>query len=385
MRAAVTVGVVVLSVIAFGLAAPGTAAAKTSAGPSDCLAHHPNYIDGVFEPSYASGCSGHDEPELDPISNATGSARDLTWTVILPADGKVPVSAVGPTFWFGGTVNDSHSLFGEAFVELQFYPDAVVSGCTPRGGFILKQVPDAFSVCSPVWKFTQTGTKGVSHEVAAFNAMLTNSSDPSQPLVMHARDLVTVHWFTTTAADGFHVTVTDVTRGTSGTIVLDSKKDGPLMPQFSTQTIGNSLGWGIVNDTPNAFVWEIGHTSDFTAPSGEFCLPGQSECDSYNAASWAGTVPIDILGVTFGDGSNATHWAVVSDFGGKAEILANCAAYGGPDCTYPWFTEGSTALHYGVDFAGTVNDFGKADQFPQTPICGGPFGANSTYCAAQIL
>ena len=385
MRIAKVIVVVMLSVVAFALAGPAGASAKSASGPSSCIAHRPAYIAGVFEPSYSSGCSGHDEPELDPLSNASGSARDLTWTAILPADGSAPVSAVGPTFWFGGTVNDSHSLFGQAFVELQFYPDAVVKGCTPGGGFILKQVANAYSVCSPVWKLTQTGKKGVFHETAAFNAMLTNSTDPAAPLVMQAKDVITVHWFTTSAADGFHVTVNDLTRGTSGTIVLNSKKDGPLMPAFDTQTIGNGLAWGAVSDTPNSFVWEIGHTSDFSSPSGEFCLPGDSECQSYNAASWAATVPLTIVGVTFGDGSNATHWAVVSDFGGKAEVNASCPTYGGAYCIYPWFTQGGSGLHYGVDFPGTSNDFGMADQFSQTALCGGPFGANSTYCATQII
>jgi hypothetical protein len=36
------------------------------------------------------------------------------------------------------------------------------------------------------------------------------------------------------------------------------------MPAFDTQTIGNALGWGLVFDTLNAFVWEIGHESVFT-------------------------------------------------------------------------------------------------------------------------
>jgi hypothetical protein len=39
------------------------------------------------------GCSGHDEPELDPVSSLAGSAQDLTWTAVLPSDGAVPVSA----------------------------------------------------------------------------------------------------------------------------------------------------------------------------------------------------------------------------------------------------------------------------------------------------
>lgn len=56
----------------------GTAAAAPSSQGSGCIAHHPNYIEGVIEVGYAAGCSGHDEPELDPVSSAPGSARDLT-------------------------------------------------------------------------------------------------------------------------------------------------------------------------------------------------------------------------------------------------------------------------------------------------------------------
>ena len=374
---------VILLVVGFGLGSSMVFAPVSAQGAgvsSACIAHHPLVIPGGFGPYYTGGCTGHDEPELDPVSSAAGSARDLTWTVILPADGSVPVSAVGPTFWFGGTVSDPKSLFGQAFVELQFYPDSIVTKCTLDGGFHLLPSPGTYSACSPVWKVIPAGTS----EQAAFNAMLTNGT-PGQPLLMNAGDELTIHWFTTPAADGFHVTVTDLTTGGAGTIVLDSKQDGPLMPAFDTQSIGNALAWGIVNDTPNSFVWEIGHTSDFAHPGGEFCLPGESECNSYDAASWAGTLPIQIVSVTFGDGSKAKEWAVVSDFGGKAEINSSCPTYGGPFCIYPWFTLGSSGFHYGVDFPDNLRDFGQADQFQQQPLCGGPFGADTTYCDTVIV
>ncbi len=354
--------------------------AQASSLGSGCIAHHPNYVEGQIEVKYDSGCTGHDEPEFDPVSSAPGSARDLTWNVVLPADGTFPVSATGPTFWFGGTVTDPNSLFGQAFVELQFYPDALVTNCTPQGGFVVKNVPNTYSVCSPVWKLTQTGQPGIFHETAAFNAMLTDGTGPNNPLVMHAGDRVTVHWFTTPASDGFHVTVNDLTTGGQGTIVLNSKSDGPLMPAFDTQTIGNALAWGIVDDTPNSFVWEIGHTSPFTSPADQFCLPGQTNCFSYDAPAWAGTSPIDILSVTFGGGTTAKQFAVVSDFGGKAEVNQYCPVYGTAFCIYPWFTLGSSGYHYGVDFPDTMKDFGQADQFAQTPLCGGPFGPDTTYC-----
>ena len=370
---------VAISVAAFSLAAP-----SALADGSGCIAHHPRYVEGSFEVKYDSGCSGHDEPELFPVSTAPGSGRDLTWTVVLPTDGSFPVSATGPTFWFGGTVTDPSSLFGQAFVELQFYPDALVTNCTPQGGFVVKNVPNTYTVCSPVWKLTQTGTPGKFHETAAFNAMLTDSSSPKNPLVMHAGDTITIHWFTTAAQDGYHVTVTDLTTGGSGSIVLNSRSDGPLMPAYDTQAIGNSLAWGLVNDAPNSFVWEIGHTSPFTSPASAFCLPGQVGCESYNATAWAGTSPIQIKSVNFGDGSSAKKWAVVSDFGGKAEVNQNCSAYGGPFCIYPWYTLGTSGYHYGVDFPDNLKDFGQADQFSQTTQCGGPFGPNSTYCSTIL-
>jgi len=363
----------------FVLAALLSSASPAQAGESGCIAHHPKYIEGVFEVKYDAGCTGHDEPELDPVSSAPGSARDLTWKVVLPSDGSFPVSATGTAFWFGGTVTDPKSLFGQAFVELQFYPDAIVTSCGQDGGFEVKFAPNSYSVCSPVWRLTSTGQKGVFHESAAFNAMLTNGTGPNNPLIMSAGDTITVHWFTTSAKDGFHVTVTDLTTGGSGTIVLNSSNSGPLIPAFDTQTIGNALGWGAVFGTPNSFVWEIGHESVFT-DKGAFCLPGQVGCDSYDAPAWAGTSPIQIQSVTFGDGSQAKEFASVSDFGGKAEVLASCSAYGGAYCIYPWYTLGKTGFHFGVDFPDTIKDFGQVNQFQTTTKCGGSFGANSTYC-----
>jgi hypothetical protein len=361
------------SVTALAVSLGGPAVARADSG--GCLAHHPNYIEGSFEIQYTQGCTGHDEPELDPVSNAPGSATDLTWTAVLPTNGFFPVDATGPTFWFGGTVTDPKSAFGQAFVELQFYPNALVQNCNSNGAFIVKNVPNVYTVCSPVWSIVRKS------EPAAFNAMLRDGASTS-PLVMHAGDTVTVHWFVTPAQDGFHVTVTDSSTGHSGTIVLNSKSDGPLMPAFDRQQIGNALGWGLVNDTPNSFVWEIGHTSPFTSPASRFCVPGQPICYSYDAGAWAGTSPLQIKGVTFGGGSRARTWAAVSDYGGKAEVNQYCGAanYGGPFCIYPWYSLGTSGFHYGVDFADNLNDFGQADQFAQDLRCGGPFGPNSTYC-----
>jgi len=372
--------------------APGAAKASGGTG-GGCIAHRPAYVEDVFESHYTAGCSGHDEPELDPVSAVPGSAKDITWTVVLPSNGSFfPVDAVGPTFWFGGSVKDPKSLFGQAFEELQFYPNALVSNCNPNGGFVVSNVPGDYTVCSPVWSIHTTGQKPNFHEPAAFNAMLTKGSS-NAPLVMHVGDTIRVHYFVTAAKNGWHINVQDLTTKQSGTIVLNSKSDGPLMPAYNTQKIGKSLKWGIVHDTPDSFVWEIGHTSPFTSPGSQFCVPGAAGCYSYDAPAWRDqSPPIHILGVTFGNGSHPSSWAVVSDYGGKAEVLdpnnnnSTCTSYGGPFCTYPWYAQNADgSFTYGVDYPTTAHDFGKANQFPQQTKCGGPFGPNSTYCDRVIV
>src|SRR5262249_33965215 len=128
----------------------------------------------------------------------------------------------------------------------------------------------------------------------------------------------------------------------------------------------------------------IGHASIFGPERGALCTAGQTFCDSYNQASWADLSPIQIKSVTFGDGSSPENFAAVSDLGGKAEVAQTCATYGGAFCIYPWYTLGTSGFHYGVDFLDNVKDFNQADQFQQTPQCGGPFGADSTFCTTIL-
>ena len=370
-----------LSVGSAAAASAGSNAPAITAAPAAqvqsggvCIGRHPN-PSAVW---YTGACSGHDEPELDPVSSLPGSAQDLTWTAILPADGSVPVSAVGPTFWWGGAVSDPnpHALFGQAFLELQFYPDSIVDNCASDGGYHVTYAPDKFTVCSPVWQVsTQSGA-----ENAAFNGELHDGSS-NAPLVMNAGDTIQIHFFVASPSQGWNIAVSDLTTGHSGTIVLNSKY-GPLLPLFSTQEIGNALGWGLVDDTPNAFVWEIGHTSNFADPAGKLCLPGDTSCDSYDTAHWLGFTPLRIVSVTFADGSAAKEWAVVSDLGATTEVSASCSSYGGPYCSYPWYASNSAdnAITFGADYPGTKFDYGQGFQFATTPLCGGPFGADSTYC-----
>jgi hypothetical protein len=368
----------VVSVGAIAALAPSVAAATPQ---SLCIGHHPQ--DFVW---YTHSCTGHDEPELDPLSNRAGSAQDLTWTIVLPTDGAVTADLVGPTFWIGGSVTDPHSLFNEAFLELQFYPDSITQGCAAGGGYNVKFAPGDYTVCSPVWEVSKTGNS----ESAAFNAMLTDSAGGG-PLVMHAGDTITDHQYVTAARDGMHITVSDLTTGHAGTIVLNSKVDGPLMPAFSVQKLGNALGWGLVNDAPNALVWEIGHTGNYTTPAGQYCLPGsvtKPPCYSYDVPTWLKFSPLQIKGVTFGNGTQASSWSVVSDFGGKAEVNQDCGAanYGTPFCSYPWYAYNGAdaAFTYGGDYPGTSADFGQADQFDQTEGCTSPNGPYAQYCSTVI-
>jgi hypothetical protein len=148
-RRMVVAGLLTVGSAGFTLFA-GQPAGAAQSGAGDCIAHAPT-ASGEYGIGYTAGCSGHDEPELDPVSALAGSAQDLTWTVVLPSDGTAPVSAVGPTFWRGGTVTDPNpqALFGQAFLEVQFYPDAIVNTCSSSGGFNVTFAPDKFSVCSP--------------------------------------------------------------------------------------------------------------------------------------------------------------------------------------------------------------------------------------------
>ena len=357
-------------------------AAPAAAGKTLCIAHVANYAKDI---DYAPGCTGHDEPELDPVSSLPGSARNIAWTAVLPKDGRIPVSDLSFGFWWGGTVTDANpiALFNQAFLEVQFYPDAIVTGCGSDGSYTVVPAKNKYTVCSPVWQVEQE-PDGSYVEDAAFNAELY-AGHSHRPLVMNGGDTIRVHFFEVSESVGWFVRITDLSTHRSGTIVLNSRY-GPMLPAFDTQQIGNALGWGAVFDTPNSFVWEIGHTSNFANPPGEYCVPGQKICDTYDKTHWLGITPLRIKSVTFAGGAHPRKWAVVTDLGGKAEVVASCGHYGGPYCIYPWyaFNGRADALTYGANYPGTRFDYGKANQFATTPLCGGPFGPDSTYCVTVI-
>jgi len=372
--------------LALALSNPAAATARPKTSQVGCVGHAPFYSEDRVEIEYTPGCTGHDEPELDPVSSLPGSAQDLTWNIQLPADGTYTVSSLGFGFWTGGVVTDENpkALFGQAYQELQFYPNTMISKCTDGGGFVYAQSPGTWTSCSPVWQVVKS--HGQLIENAAFNGMLTDAAG-SGPFVMHSGDVLSIHYFVTKAKDGWHITVTNrTTKQTSGTIVLNSPTNGALNPAYKTQKIGNSLGWGWPKDTPAAFVWEIGHGDLYGTPPAKYCLPGNVICNSYDAAHWAGTNPIRIKSVVFSDGSKADTWATVSDYGGADEIrtYGHCPVYGAPYCIYPWFSWDGRAFNFGVNYPGTKKDFGQAAQYQTNLGCSGPYGPHSRYCVTII-
>ncbi len=372
-----------------GAGTPESAAASST---TDCLAHVVGGQSEDWYDYYTPGCTGHDEPELDPVSSAPHSARNLTWRVALPAGGSFPVTSVGPTFWFGGTVKDANpaKIGGQGFLEMQFYPDSLVSRCPANGGFSVKHLAGVYTVCSPVWTIARKDNEII--EPAAFNGMLKNANGTG-PFVMYGRDIVDVHIWAPSMNAAYREQVTDESTGeASRVLTLVSPTDGPLTPAFDRNKIGNALDWGGVWDTPMSFVYEIGHSDIYGDHPGAFCKPGQEFCGSFNYLNWAGQQPLRIFDVTFGDGSHPKHWAVVTDTGGKAEVVGHsfvgpthCTGYGGPYCIYPWFSWDGAAFNYGVKYLNTTDSFGRADQFAQKTKCpeDGVFPGN-TYCDTII-
>jgi hypothetical protein len=356
---------------------------------------------------YTKTCYGHDEPAIDPISDVPGSGQDITWTMKLPrSTDERPLLDLGPTFWIGATLSDSSSLADAVFSELQFYPDSsllpqtgndINTACT-QFGFNVNPDPGVWSVCDFTWGLYPAKGGGF-NELPAYVSVVDQNGNPSQPLYLHSGDLIKVHVFPSgDSGNDAEQVLTDVTTGQSGTLIMDSNSttgagsgtnpttgDGPLTLPYSTNTTNNAMPWGVVDGTPFAFSWEIGHPNIYTHGTQGECVPGQWDCYSYNTThdGWGAIKPLEIKSVTFGIGGEQVapqSWATNDSQGGAGEDSSWCGSYNTPGtdfCTFPWYTYNprDKAILLGDNYRHTPSQFeyGEAPgEYAQAETCPGP-------------
>lgn len=412
-----------LKVLAVAAAMAGIAAAPASAsfpvpGQAVSYSHHcyglyPGKVGGYNKVAYAPGCYGHDEPDIAPNQTTSGTTSNVTWTFYLPKDGSVSVASLGPTFWLGVEVADSHSLAGQAFQEIQFYPDSVLagqgttpgstSGCTPDGGFNVSSSPGHWTICSPTWAVNPSTFQ----EYAAFNGMVRNSASPTTAFVMNSGDKISVHIFKgSQTGTPVNVVVSDLTLGkTAATLVTtagayNSAHDGTLTTVGGANNARtNYLYWGGDQEPPFSLAWEIGHPNFYAYPRAPACYPGMFNCYSYNVGSgWQSTTPLRIVGTHFTIGSTTyspTSWTTSDGQGGSEEDILYCGSvnnpYGGGFCTFPWYSKMTLpattipAIAFGGWYNGVTNPYNTWGQFTLTPTCSDTqYGAFLRYCATTL-
>ena len=393
VRLVCLVGVAACAVAAGGAVLGSSARAASGAGQSLCIAHHPQeYV------WYTQSCTGHDEPEIDPLSTAPGSAQDLTWTVVLPTDeagtaaGQVgQVDSVGPTFWIGGAVTDPNSLDNQAFLELQFYPNSITTNCTAGGGYNVTYSANTYTACSPVWEVSQDRPS----ESAAFNAMLTRRKD--RRAAGHAR--------------GRHDHRPPVRDGGEGRHAhhRHGHDHGPLghdRPEQQDRWAADArlqrpeagqrarLGTG-ERRAERARLGDRPHRQLHDSRR-QVLHTGQRHQAALLLLQRPDLAPVQAAADQGRHLRRRQQRELVGDrlgHGGKAEVLGNsfvgptsCSGYGGPFCTYPWYAWNGKlkAFTYGGDYPGTTKDFGQADQFQQTENCASPADGSPQYCATIL-
>ena len=317
----------------------------------------------------------------------------MTWTFILPTSGADPASIrlsdLATTIWFGATLRDTKSLFGQAIAELQFYPDGVVSHCKSDGEFFQVEQINTWGACIPVWAVTPPNSDNPGVEYAAYDQSV-NLSSSATPLTFHSGDTVTVHYFKgAQKGTPMNVDVTDVTSGArAGTIALVSKTDGPLQPIVGANTKSNALKWGNTQSSPLNVAWEIGHASRFRYPDADICYPGGFNCWGYNVTNgWQQATPLKITSAVFGGGVKPSSWTVNDGQGGITEDIATCGFFDAPRsngfCTYPyWSYDGATerVSKFGGTYADTTAIYGGAHQFALALKC----AEFTLYCATTL-
>jgi hypothetical protein len=254
-----------------------------------------------------------------------------------------------------------------------------------------------WSICDFSWGLYQTANGFA--ETPAYVSVVDRTNNPNQPLYLHSGDVIRVHIFPSGDANNdAKQVITDVTTGQSGALIMNSNSttgagsvanpttgDGPLTLPYSTNTTNNAMPWGVVDGTPFAFSWEIGHANIYTHGTQAECVPGQWDCFSYDTANdgWGAIKPLQIQSVTFGvNGQNIApdSWGTNDSQGGAAEDAQWCGGYGVPGtnmCTFPWYTyqPRANAILFGTTYPGTPAQFtyGEAPkEYTTSATCPGP-------------
>jgi len=385
------VGVLATTLLVWaGSAVTSSAASWSPTRATRCFAPVGPEIDEHYI-TYREGCRGHDEVSFAPLSTAANTASDITWDIILPADGTRAgareVIDLAPLFWIGAGASDSKSWFGQAFAELQFYSDTklVAPYCKPNGDYVPVHAPNTFTACVPVWAVNPSTLQ----QYAAFNGLIKQSG-ANTPLVMHGEDNLRIRMFKgAQTGTPWNITVSDLTTGAkSSPLVLNSTIDGPLAPLGGTNTPQNFVKWMLMQQPPLQIAWEIGHPNIYTVPDAPYCVPGQFNCWSYNVkGGWEHTHPLRIRSVKFKNSTvSPANFSVSDTQGGTHTDEVWCGAFNAPGsqgfCTFPWYSYNSTLheMQFGGTYPGTGQTYGKATQFPRLPTCVG----GVRYCAHTL-
>src|ERR1700733_12836670 len=265
---------------------------------------------------------GHDEPSVGFFSNVPNSGNDVQWDITLPTNRALPAVqtfqlTIAP--WFamaicdpnsfpnGACIPDSDentpSLAGSAFLELQFYPPGwppfiTQISCDPRRWCAALTIdslevqtsgPHAGQInpnCAEPVNFAWIQRNGVPTGPAGPSIATVASETPNdETLLMNPGDhlRLTIH----DTPQGLVARVDDLTTGQSGFMVASGANrfqntdpntcagtNFDFHPEFSTAKFGNFVPWAALQANINVAV-EIGH---FETPDGDSddppCFPG---------------------------------------------------------------------------------------------------------------
>ncbi|HEV2137612.1 MAG TPA: hypothetical protein VGR53_02090 [Nitrososphaerales archaeon] len=256
---------------------------------------------------------GHDEPSIQFVSNAPGSANNFEWQMKLPGTDPTPTqsgtqvanSELFATFWFSLALCDPNSGFGggactansdsntassgSAILELQFYPP--ISSCTPSSNCLVNcsavsttQWCAAMNIdsleCNSVGVCNPSCTEPVNFAFIQRNGVPPGPPGPgnqnsatftpnSQTLLMSLGDNILVKINDTSS--GLVTKVTDTTTGQSGYVVASSgngfqhttetncsTSSFSFHPEYSTASPSNIVPWAALTANVN-IAYEIGH------------------------------------------------------------------------------------------------------------------------------